>query len=428
MLYAAIVYGAYILAPVTWLFGPLKAWVLLPWLTLPLAAGVVRTVRNRSDGASLNQALAQTGMLQLAFCVLLSVGPAAEPVNFEIELIEARLRAPVVSARGSVDVRELLLVRLETARRLRGRRRGRPARELRRRERGRRPRRARGLPRHARAIRRRRARTAARCLCARLAVLPQAIAAIDLALWDLAGRRAGLPVWELLGARTADPVAVNATIAAADRAGAAARATDAATAGFTTLKLKVGLGDDPGRVAAVRAAAGREMAIRLDANGAWSVPEATAALHALAPAGIELCEEPVAGLGANAEVAAATDVPLALDESSALPGALDSRWCDSVCLKISRCGGISGLIDAARRARGAGYRVYLASTFDGPLGIAAALHAAVAVRPDRPCGLATLDVFAGRDDPLPARNGRIAVPGGAGLGERLITWYLRPAR
>jgi 1,4-dihydroxy-2-naphthoate octaprenyltransferase len=73
-LYATIVYGAYVLAPVTWLFGPLKAWVLLPWLTLPLAAGVTRTIRNRIDGASLNQALAQTGMLQLAFCVLLSVG------------------------------------------------------------------------------------------------------------------------------------------------------------------------------------------------------------------------------------------------------------------------------------------------------------------------------------------------------------------
>ena len=73
-LYAAIVYGAYLLAPVTWLFGPLKAWVLLPWLTLPLAAGVARAVRNRTDGASLNQALAQTGMLQLIFCVLLSAG------------------------------------------------------------------------------------------------------------------------------------------------------------------------------------------------------------------------------------------------------------------------------------------------------------------------------------------------------------------
>ncbi len=74
MVFAAIVYGAYLLAPLTWLFGPLKPWLLLPWLTLPAAAPLVRLVRNRTDGPSLNQALAQTGMLQLAFCVLLSAG------------------------------------------------------------------------------------------------------------------------------------------------------------------------------------------------------------------------------------------------------------------------------------------------------------------------------------------------------------------
>ena len=74
LLYATIVYGAFVLAPITWLFGPLEPWVLLPWLTLPVAATVVRVVRNRTDGPSLNQALAQTGMLQLAFCMLLSAG------------------------------------------------------------------------------------------------------------------------------------------------------------------------------------------------------------------------------------------------------------------------------------------------------------------------------------------------------------------
>jgi 1,4-dihydroxy-2-naphthoate octaprenyltransferase len=73
-LYSAMIYGAYLLVPVTWLFGPLRPWVLLPWLTLPAAAPVVRIVRNRTDGASLNQALAQTGMLQLAFCMLLAAG------------------------------------------------------------------------------------------------------------------------------------------------------------------------------------------------------------------------------------------------------------------------------------------------------------------------------------------------------------------
>jgi 1,4-dihydroxy-2-naphthoate octaprenyltransferase len=73
-LYAAMVYLAYLVAPVTWLFGPLHAWVLLPWLTLPLAAPLVRAVRNHTDGPTLNQALAKTGMVQLAFCVLLSAG------------------------------------------------------------------------------------------------------------------------------------------------------------------------------------------------------------------------------------------------------------------------------------------------------------------------------------------------------------------
>jgi 1,4-dihydroxy-2-naphthoate octaprenyltransferase len=73
-MFAVIVYLAFLLAPVTWVFGPMKPWVLLPWLTLPLAAQIVREVRNRTDGPSLNQALAHTGMLQLAFCTLLSAG------------------------------------------------------------------------------------------------------------------------------------------------------------------------------------------------------------------------------------------------------------------------------------------------------------------------------------------------------------------
>jgi len=74
LLYASMVYLAFLAAPVTWAFGPLKPWVMLPWLTIPVAAPIVRVVRNRTDGASLNGALAQTGMLQLAFCTLLAAG------------------------------------------------------------------------------------------------------------------------------------------------------------------------------------------------------------------------------------------------------------------------------------------------------------------------------------------------------------------
>ena len=73
-LFALTIYAAYVLLFVTWVFGPLTAWVMLPWLTIPVGAEIVREVRNRVDGPSLNRALAQTGMLQLAFCMLLSAG------------------------------------------------------------------------------------------------------------------------------------------------------------------------------------------------------------------------------------------------------------------------------------------------------------------------------------------------------------------
>ena len=259
--------------------------------------------------------------------------------------------------------------------------------------------------------------------CSEATVVPQALAAIDLALWDLAGRRTREPVWRLLGASQPRPVEVNWTIAAADRAGAAREAAEARTAGFSTVKVKVAIGDDAGRLAAVRAFGGPQMMIRIDANGAWSLEEAVGALRLLAPVGIELCEEPVTGVAAIRTAWVQAEVPLALDESATDPDALLRPAADAICLKIARCGGISGTIETAARARAAGYEVYLASTFDGPLGIAAALHAAAVIRPDRASGLATLGLFADRPDPLPPARGSIAVPAGPGLGDGLLGWY-----
>jgi len=344
-------------------------------------------------------------------------------VRVEIESLRARLRAPFVSASGAISERGVLLVRVEDADGHVGVGEAAPLPDYH------------GVNvedvlealeacRDMLAAASPGASTAAALAeWRRLAVTP-AVAAIDMALWDLESRQSGQPVWQRLGARAANPVEVNYTIAAADRAGAASEAAVARAGGFRCVKVKVGIGDDAGRLAAVRAVIGPGAAIRLDANGAWSVQEAVAALRALAPTGIELCEEPVHGLAQTREVAAAVpEVPVALDETASASGALDERVCRAVCLKVAACGGITGLIDSSRRARAAGYEVYLASTLDGPLGIAAALHAAAAIAPDRPCGLATLGLFAGRADPLPARAGRMAVPPGNGLGEGLLAWY-----
>ena len=256
--------------------------------------------------------------------------------------------------------------------------------------------------------------------CAAERPLAQALAAIDLALWDLDGRRAGRAAAHLIAAGAAAAIPVNAV--ANDLAGAVA----AVEAGHRSVKLKVGVGDDARLVAAVRAAVGPDVALRVDANGAWgSADVAVAALEALAPAGIELCEEPVHGAEALAEVAAAAPVPVAADESAgevldALAGAGPEGVAsvDAVCLKIAARGGISGVLRDAALARSAGVAVYVSSTFDGPLGIRAGLQAASALAATGEllaCGLATLDGLEGVD-PLPVAGGVIELPEGEGLG------------
>ena len=255
--------------------------------------------------------------------------------------------------------------------------------------------------------------------CRALADVPIALAAIEVALWDIAGRRAGRPIASLLTDRPAASVPVNATIAAEDRAGVAAAAAAAQDAGYSCIKVKVGLGDDAGRVAAARAAAGPEMALRLDANGAWDIEQAVAAIETLAPAGLELVEEPVHGLREVRAVRERVAVRVAIDETAGEPGALASGAADAVCLKLARCGGISGLLAAAALVRAAGAEPYIASTLDGPLGIAAAVHAAAALASRGPlphCGLGTLALFGEVEAALAVRNGAIRVPVGGGLG------------
>ena len=87
VLFAVIVYLAFLLAPVTWMFGPLQAWVLLPWLTIVLAAGVVRMVRNHTDGPVAKPGArpdrdAAAGVLHAAVG-----GTAAEPVKVDVSFV-----------------------------------------------------------------------------------------------------------------------------------------------------------------------------------------------------------------------------------------------------------------------------------------------------------------------------------------------------
>jgi 1,4-dihydroxy-2-naphthoate polyprenyltransferase len=72
-LFAAAIYLPFLWTTVVAIASGKPA-VLLMWLSFPLAPGLVRTVSSRTDGPSLNRALAQAGQLLAAFSVLVSAG------------------------------------------------------------------------------------------------------------------------------------------------------------------------------------------------------------------------------------------------------------------------------------------------------------------------------------------------------------------
>jgi len=255
---------------------------------------------------------------------------------------------------------------------------------------------------------------------------PCARSALDAALHDLVSRRRGLPLAEAVGGGAArGSVAVAALLTGEDEATLEASVERALAAGHGAAKLKVGArpaADDRARVARVRAAAGPELALRLDANGAWAPADARRRLAELAPFDVQWIEQPVSGLRALEALRAESPIPIAADEdvvsAAAACEALERGAADVLVVKPAACGGLRAAGRIARRAAAAGVRCIASSLLDSGLGVALALHAAAAWAPEPPaCGLATGGAL--RDDlvALPAvAEGRLPLPAGPGLG------------
>jgi L-alanine-DL-glutamate epimerase-like enolase superfamily enzyme len=215
--------------------------------------------------------------------------------------------------------------------------------------------------------------------CRNRGASPQAVAAVDIALHDLVGRASGEPVWRLLGAQEATPVTCNATLPAANPSATRSMLEVWEAEGFHTYKLKVGLAGDVTQVATVRETLGDEIAIRVDANGAWGVDEAADRLEALARHRIELAEQPVGTFEQMVDLRRRVEVTIAADESLVSP--FDARRareldaCDVAAVKVAKVGGLGAALEIAETIPS-----YLSSALEGPVGITAAAHAVQALR------------------------------------------------
>jgi L-alanine-DL-glutamate epimerase-like enolase superfamily enzyme len=187
------------------------------------------------------------------------------------------------------------------------------------------------------------------------AMLPGAARnALDCAFWDLEAKRAGRPAHALAGLGAPRPLTTAFTISLGSpdaMAQAAAKASERAL-----LKVKLGGGDDPARIRAVRQAAPRAELI-VDANEGWSADDLARNLAACAQAGVTLVEQPLPAGRDDALAHMARPLPVCADESVHATGslaALVGKY-DAVNIKLDKTGGLTEALVMAKEAERLGF-------------------------------------------------------------------------
>jgi O-succinylbenzoate synthase len=227
------------------------------------------------------------------------------------------------------------------------------------------------------------------------------------ARWLATAREAAAGAWPP-PVRASIPVNVTVPAVSAEQAHAIVAASGCATA-----KVKVGIGDDYGRVEAARAALGPRGRVRIDVNGSWDLDEAEASIRELSRFDLEYVEQPVATLEDMKRLRARVDVPLAADElvrTADDPRRLDLRdAADVIVLKVHPLGGVWAALEIAASL---GLPVVVSSALETSVGLAAGVALAAALPElDYACGLGTAALLAGDVvvDPLVPVDGEIEV-------------------
>lgn len=254
--------------------------------------------------------------------------------------------------------------------------------------------------------------------------------AVETALLDAQGKRVGLPVSELLGGRRRDRLPVAWTLASGDTARDIAEAEKMLDLRrHNIFKLKIGarpIRDDIAHVAAIKAALGDRAAVRVDVNMAWSEGEAAFGMAALADAGCDLVEQPVASTAALSRLVRRFPVALMADESLTGPESAFElarvQGADVFAVKLEQSGGAFNAGRVAAIADAAGIGLYGGTMLEGAVGTVISAHA-FATFANLQWGtelfgplLLTEEILT---QPLDYSDFELTVPGGPGLGVTL---------
>jgi muconate cycloisomerase len=255
-------------------------------------------------------------------------------------------------------------------------------------------------------------------------------AAIEMALFDLKGKVLGVPIHSLLGGALREEISLNGWIGILSPEDAAREAAAWLEAGFHSAKIKVGSGieRDQDRVRAVRGAVGKKMALRVDANEAYTVEDAIRLGRLLAPFDIALFEQPVSrhDLDGMAKVRKALEIPVMADEAILGPETLieviRKEAADIVKVKVMKQGGISRTTHMIQMAEAAGLKCVIGHGFGLAINTLAEIHVAASCS-----NILEGCEFVGPlkiqsdvvKDQLRMDGGKVKIPHGSGLGAEI---------
>ncbi|WP_210879355.1 dipeptide epimerase [Roseovarius autotrophicus] len=210
-------------------------------------------------------------------------------------------------------------------------------------------------------------------------VAPCALAALDMALWDLRAKQAGMPLYRLLGLPRRGVVS-SLTVGINPPEVVRERVPLLLASGARALKIKLGSpegieADKTMFAAVLEAAKDSGAALRVDANGGWSLPDARHMMNWLAARGVEYVEQPLVR-GAEDQLPALFKdraLPVFVDESCRIASDIPAYAAavDGVNLKLMKCGGITEALRIVATARAFGLKTMIGCMGESSVSIAA---------------------------------------------------------
>lgn len=259
---------------------------------------------------------------------------------------------------------------------------------------------------------------------------PGAGAAMEMACVELVARRQGVPLYGYLGGAVNAEVQFNGWIGELPPEAAAADALRWLKAGFRSAKIKVGSGveADRDRIAAVRAAVGNAMKLRIDANLQYDADTSLKLCRMIKQYDLQLFEQPahLRDLEGLARVRREGGIPVMADEScsdhASLIAIIKAGAADFVKFGIKQAGGITRASRMLATAEAAGIPVVIGHGFGLDPSTLAEIMLAASSRNVLP-GLECVGPLKVTDTVTTTRldisAGRIPLPGGPGLGVTL---------